>query len=32
MGQTEDIISPDDHLVLISLSVLVMIGEHIIQW
>ena len=29
MGETEDNISPDDHLVLVSLYVLVIIGEHI---
>ena len=32
MGETEDNISPDDHLVLVSLGVLVIIGEDIIQW
>ena len=30
MGETEDNISPDDHPVLVSLGVFVVIGEHII--
>ena len=30
MGETEDNISPDDHHVLVSLGVFVVIGEHII--
>ena len=32
MGETEDNISPDDHLVLVSLGVFVIVGEHKIQW
>ena len=32
MEETEDNISPDDQLGLVSLGVLVIIGEHIIQW
>ena len=31
MGETEGNISPVDHLVLVSLCVLVITGEHIIQ-
>ena len=31
MGETEDNVSPVDHLVLISSCVLVIMGEHIIQ-
>ena len=32
MGETEDNISPDDHLVLVSLGVFVIVGEHKTQW
>ena len=32
MRETEDNISPDDHLILVSLGVFVVIGEYIIQW